>query len=81
VLEQKWGGVLLGSLKVILQEARRMRWRGQLPVVKRLEGEYPDGVRLSRAQMRPYEARLQRSAVLPKYDITIRPQQVVWQVG
>jgi hypothetical protein len=81
VLEQKWGGVLLGSLKVILQQARRMRWRGQPPVVKRLEGDYPDGVRLSRAQMRPYEARLQRSAVLPKYDITIRPQQVVRQVG
>ena len=75
VLEQKWGGVLLSSLQVILQQARRMRWRGQAPVVKRQEGEYPDGVRLSRAQMKPYEARLQRSAVLPKYDITIKPQQ------
>jgi hypothetical protein len=81
VLEQKWGGVLLGSLKVILQQARRMRWCGQPPVVKRLEGDYPDGVRLSRAQMRPYEARLQRSAVLPKYDVTIKPQQVVRQVS
>ena len=81
VLEQKWGGVLLGSLKVILQQARRMTWCGQLPVVKRLAGEYPDGVRLSRAQMKPYEARLQRSAVLPKYDITIKPQQAVRQVG
>jgi hypothetical protein len=81
VLEQKWGGVLLGSLKVILQQARRMRWCGQPPVVKRLAGEYPDGVRLSRAQMKPYEARLQRSAVLPKYDITIKPQQAVRQVG
>ncbi len=81
VLEQKWGGALLRSLKVILQQARRMRWRGRAPVVKRLEGDYPDGVRLSRAQMRPYEARLQRAAALPKYDITIKPQQAVRQVG
>jgi hypothetical protein len=80
VLEQKWGGMLLRSLKVILQQARRMRWCGQSPVVKRLEGDYPDGVRLSRAQMRPYEARLQRSEALPKYDITIKPKQVVRQV-
>jgi hypothetical protein len=81
VLEQKWGGVLLRSLKVILQQARRMRWCGQPPVIKRLAGEYPDGVRLSRAQMKPYEARLQRSEALPKYDITIKPQQGVRQVG
>ena len=50
-------------------------------MVKRLSGEYPDGVRLSRAQMKPYEARLQRSEALPKYDITIKPQQAVRQVG
>ena len=49
-------------------------------MVKRLEGDYPDGVHLSRAQMKPYEARLQRSEVLPKYDITIRPHQAVRQV-
>jgi len=81
VLEQKWGGVLLSGLKVILQQARRMTWRGLPPVVRRLHGDYPDGVRLSRAQMKPYEARLQRSQTLPKYDITITPQQGARQVG
>jgi hypothetical protein len=81
ILEQKWGGALLSSLKVILQQARRMTWQGQAPVVKRLSGEYPDGVRLSRSQMKPYEKRLQRSKTLPKYDITIKPQQAIRQVG
>jgi DDE family transposase len=81
VLEQKWGGMLLSGLKVILREALRMTWQGQPPTVKRLHGEYPDGVRLTRAQMRPYEKRLQRSKSLPKYDITIKPQEVVRQVG
>jgi hypothetical protein len=80
ILEQKWGGVLLNSLKVILQQARRMTWCGQHPVVKRITGDYPNGVRLSKAEMKPYEARLQRSASLPKYDITIKPLSNLRQV-
>ena len=81
VLEQKWGGTLLVSLRVILQQARRMTWRGRSPVVKRLHGEYPDGVRLTRAQMKPYEKRLSRSQTLPKYDLTSTPIQTARQVG
>jgi hypothetical protein len=80
-LEKKWGGTLLNSLKVILQESRRMTWCGQTPVVKRLHGEYPKGVKLTRTQMKPYNKRLQRSKSLPKYDITITPHDVVRQVG
>jgi hypothetical protein len=81
VLEQKWGGTLLSSLKVILQQALRMTWRGQAPVVKRLCGDYPKGKRLTRAQMKPFNKRLQRSQALPKYDVTIKPQQDARQVG
>jgi len=75
-LEIKWGGVLLNCLKVILQMALRMRWRGLHPVVKRLDGEYPDGIKLSNKEMKPYEARLERSKTLPKYDIKLRPIEV-----
>jgi Rhodopirellula transposase DDE domain len=73
VLEQKWGGTLLTSIDVILEQARRMTWLQRPPQVLVLEGEYPDGVRLSKTQMKPYEARLPRSKTLPKYDLTIRP--------
>ena len=72
-LEQKWGGTLLSGLKVILQQARRMSWMKRRPVVRRLEGDYAEGVRLSKKEMKPYEARPLRSATLPKYDITIMP--------
>ena len=75
ILEQKWGGALLNCLKVILQEAGRMKWRGQHPTLKRLHGEYSDGIRLTKKEMKPYEARLERSKALRKYDITIRPKQ------
>jgi hypothetical protein len=74
-LEQKWGGALLSGLKVILQQALRMTWAGRHPTVRRLHGDYRAGVRLTRKAMKPYEARLERSATLPKYDITIKPQQ------
>jgi hypothetical protein len=72
-LERKWNGVRLDRLKVVLQCALRMTWKGHHPTVRRLDGVYPDGVRLTAVEMRPYEARLQRSATLPKYDIVIKP--------
>ena len=73
-LERKWGGGLLTSLGVILGYARRMTWKGQHPTVEAQTGEYIAGVKLTRAEMKPVEARLERSQILPKYDITIRPK-------
>ena len=46
-LEKKWNGVLLNGLEVVLQCALRMTWKGRHPTVKRLDGEYPDGVRVA----------------------------------
>jgi hypothetical protein len=79
-LEKKWNGVLLNGLKVVLQCALRMTWKGQHPMVKRLHGEYPDGVRVVAKEMKGYEARLQRSETLPKYDIIIKPRITESQV-
>jgi transposase len=79
-LERKWNGVLLNCLEVVLQCARRMTWKGRHPTVKCLEGEYPNGVRVAAKEMKLYEARLQRSAVLPKYDIIIKPRTTEMQV-
>jgi hypothetical protein len=79
-LEKKWNGVLLNGLKVVLQCALRMTWKGRHPTIKRLEGDYPDGVRVAAKEMKQYEARMQRSATLPKYDITIKPRTMELQV-
>jgi hypothetical protein len=79
-LEQKWNGVLLNGLKVVLQCALRMRWKGRHPTVRRQHGEYPEGVRVSSKEMKGIEARLHRSATLPKYDITIKPKATEPQV-
>lgn len=74
-LEQKWGGTLLNGLKVILQQALRMTWCGQHPRVKRLEGDYAEGATVTNKEWKQYEARLERSKALPKYDIIIRPEE------
>lgn len=74
-LERKWRGGLLTSPGVILGYARRMPWQGEVPAVDTLSGEYPGGVTLTKAEMRPVEARLERSEALPRYDITIRPRK------
>ena len=76
-LEQKWNGELLNCLKVVLQCALRMTWKGRHPTVKRLHGTDPEGVRVPAKEMKQYEARMQRSATLPKYDITIKPRTTV----
>jgi hypothetical protein len=73
-LEKKWNGVLLTSLEVVLQCAVRMTWKGSHPTVKHFEGTYPDGVRVAAKAMKEVEARLERSATLPKYDIIIKPR-------
>ena len=57
-----------------------MTWKGRHPTVKCLPGEYPDGVRVAAKEMKSYEARLQRSAALPKYDIIIKPRSTETQV-
>lgn len=72
-LQHKWNGVLLTCLSVVLSLAQRMRWKGQHPAVHYLDGTYPTGVRISNRDMQPINARLERSATLGKYDITIRP--------
>jgi hypothetical protein len=80
-LERKWNGVLLNSLEVVLQCALRMTWKGSHPTVRQLDGVYPDGVRLTAKEMRPIEARLERSSALPKYDIVIKPKPTGSQVN
>ncbi len=79
-LEKKWNGALLNSLEVVLRCALRMTCKGSHPTVKHFEGEDPDGVRVAAKEMKPYEARLERSATLPKDDIVIKPRLTESQV-
>jgi transposase len=74
-LEKKWNGVLLNCWEVIRACALRMTWKGRHPTVERLLGPYASKVSVPADEMETYNARLERSATIPKYDITIRPKQ------
>jgi transposase len=74
-LEKKWNGVLLNCWEVIRACALRMTWKGAHPVVERLTKTYAKKVSVSDTEMERYNARLERSASLPKYDITITPKR------
>jgi len=73
-LEKKWGGALLTSLAVILSWASRMSWKGKAPTVQALDGEFPYVATIEDKDWKPYAARLERSAMLPNYDVVIRPK-------
>ena len=75
-LEKKWNGTLLNCLQVVLYWARRMTWCGKHPDVKYLDKDYQKKVTVPPNEMKQYEARLQRSKTLPKYDIRIVPQRL-----
>lgn len=73
-LEGKFSGVLMSCVSIVLWCAARMTWKKHHPEIAQLPGDYPSGVKLSAKEMAPWEARLDRSPKLPKYDITIKPQ-------
>ena len=81
-LERKFSGVLINCVRFVLECAQRMTRNGKYPEIQELPDEYPLGVKLSRKEMKPWKARLERSPTLPKYDITIKPQKprsaVMW---
>ena len=74
-MEKKWNGVLLNCWDIILRCAARMTWRKMHPRVERLIGSYAAKVRVPADEMKAYNARLERSAALPKYDIIITPKK------
>ena len=74
-LQRKWNGVLLTCWDVVKACALRMKWKGAHPTVMQLEGDYPTGVIVPKAEMKELNKRLERSQSLGKYSIIIRPLQ------
>jgi hypothetical protein len=77
ILEQHWNGSQLIDVQTMLEWAQTMTWKGLHPVVELSSKLYQKGISLSKSAMRAVEARLQRDPLLPKWDILIRPIEVV----
>jgi Rhodopirellula transposase DDE domain len=75
ILENHWNGTLLTSVETALKWAKTMTWRGVAPVVHLLDRVYETGVRIAPRIFRPIAARLERSALLPKWSVVIQPER------
>lgn len=73
ILEQHWNGTQLIDVATMLEWAKSATWKGIHPIVELTHTIYAKGVTLSKAAMKPVEARLERNPSLPKWDILIRP--------
>ena len=71
VLENYWNGDLLETVQKALGMAEGMTYKGVHPTATLIENAYPKGVRLTKKQMQPYEACLQRLTGLRKWFVTI----------
>ena len=63
----------LNSVKKAIEWAKTMTWKGIKPVVHLCKKVYKSGVKLTEKEMKPYEERIVRSSLLPKWDVTIAP--------
>ena len=73
ILEAHWNGTLLNSIHKAIEWTKTMTWKGLNPVVHLLKKVYQKGVTLTDDDMEAYEARIERSSTLPKWDVRIQP--------
>lgn len=80
IVQKGWREEDLPAERTLRTILNRMNYRlkriqkGRPAEIHQLRGnDYPTGVTLTRKEMQPWEARLERAPQLPKYDITIRP--------
>lgn len=73
-LENYWNGTVLDSIKTAISWAANMTWKGIAPIVHLLDRHYDKGIKVPPAELEEsYLPFWQRSATLPKWDITINP--------
>lgn len=73
ILELHWHGTQLRTGEAMLEWAQSMAWKGLTPVVELSRKVYAKGVTLSKAAMQAVETCLERTPLLPKWDILIHP--------
>lgn len=72
-LEEHWNGEILNTVNKAIEWAKSMTWKGIKPIVHLCRKVYRSGVKLTEKEMKPYEERIARSDLLPKWDVTITP--------
>jgi len=61
----------------MLAWAQSMTWKGLEPVIQLSKKVYKKGISLTKKAMREVEKKLERNPLLPKWDILIKPLEMV----
>lgn len=72
-LEKHWNGTLLSSAAKAIRWASTMTWKGSNPGIIIKQGEYENGVTLSKKEMIPYREQITCSETLYKWDLWLNP--------
>ena len=75
-LEKSWNGYLLNTVGAVLNRAANFTWKGVQPIVSLIDKVYNKGVKVSGKEKKKLEQRLNRSKILPWWDIIICPKMV-----
>ena len=75
-LEKSWNGYLLSTVDTVVNRAGNFYWKGMRTMACLMDAIYEKGVKLCGNEKRALEQRLERSAELTWWDITIHPKMV-----
>lgn len=76
-LEKSWNGYLLSTVDTVINRAGNFYWNGMRTMACLVDAIYEKGVKLRGNAKRDLEHRLERSADLKWWDITIHPKTVL----
>ena len=77
ILELHWNGAKLIHVETMLAWAQSMTWKGLQPIIQWSQKVYEKGISLTKKAMRVIEKKLERNPLLPKWDILIKPLEMV----
>jgi hypothetical protein len=71
ILELHWNGALLESLLAVMAYSASMTWKGLHPLVEVVTTVYQTGVTLTKEEMAPVEAQIDRLPGLDKWFVDL----------
>jgi len=75
-LEKSWNGYLLSTTDAVINRAGNFYWKGMRTMACLVDAIYEKGVKLCGTEKKALEHRLDRSAELNWWDITVHPKTV-----
>lgn len=77
VLENHWNGDILDSVEKTIGMIKTMTWKGIKPIVHFFDKVFEKGIKLTKKEMKEYDEKINRSKILPKWDVVVESGSLV----